>query len=54
MHDSQQVEPVVMVEAESAYHRFAEQVVESIGSNMHERGITGEQDRFPGCDDKNY
>ena len=31
-----------------------EQMVKSIGSNLHERGITVKQDRFPGYDDKNY
>jgi ferredoxin-NADP reductase len=31
-----------------------EPMVESIGSKLHERGITVKQDRFPGYDDKNY
>ncbi len=31
-----------------------EQMVKSIGSKLHERGITVKQDRFPGYDDKNY
>jgi len=31
-----------------------EPMVESIGSRLHERGITVKQDRFPGYDDKNY
>jgi len=31
-----------------------EPMVESIGSKLHERGITVKQDWFPGYDDKNY